>query len=216
MRFITLALFACTPSTTTYKGINIYNYMPLDGQRYWSYTDDESLGQEDTGSSSPRGIKVVKISEEQVDTTKLVTLEYKDNEQGEEGTALFRVTWSSDSADGILIHGYELIGEDAVLIEPALQVTVPQGYPNTSIDTSTNVGDFTSTFEGIEACPNHWVSENDDPWECAHINIEGPDGIPFLGDWWSANTWAVSIFNLTSGPLASEQNWVLTDTDWEP
>ena len=85
---ITLALFACTPSTTTYKGINIYNYMPLDGQRSWSYTNEESLDSEDTAADSSWTIDVAKVSEEQVDTTKLVTLEYKDNEQGEEGASL--------------------------------------------------------------------------------------------------------------------------------
>ena len=213
---ITLVLLACTPSTTTYKGINIYNYMPLDGQRSWSYTNEESVSSDDTGSDNSRGIDVVKISEEQVDMTKLVTLEYKDNNQGEEGEPLFRITWSSDSMDGILIHGYELIGEEATVVDPPIQVTVSQGYPDTSIETSTNVGDFTSTFVGIESCPNQWVSENDDPWECAHFTIEGPDSAPFIGDWWSANTWAVSIFNLSSGPLSSETNWVLTDTNWEP
>ena len=213
---ITLVLLACTPSTTTYKGINIYNYMPLDGQRSWSYSNAEAAESEDTAANGSWTIDVEKISEEQVDMTKLNTLEYKENYQGEEGASLFKITWSSDSMDGIVIHGYEISGEEAVLIDPPLQVTVPQGYPDNSIETSTNVGDFTTTFQGIESCPNRWVSEDDDPWECAHLTIEGPDSAPFIGDWWTANTWAVSIFNLSSGPLSSDQNWVLTNTDWEP
>ena len=211
---ITFALLACTPPTTTYKGINIYNYMPLDGQRDWTYTNEETSNSEDTASSS-WNINVIKILEEQADMTKLATLEYKETTEDEEEISLFKITWSSDSMDGIVIHGYELAGEDAVIIEPPIQIAEPQGYPENSIETSTNIGDFTTTFQGIEACPNRWVSEDDDPWECAHLIIEGPAGAPFIGDWWTANTWGVSIFNLSSGPLSSSQNWVLTYTDWK-
>ena len=191
--------------------------MPLDGQRSWSYANEESINSEDTGTSSSWNTDVVKISEERVDNMDLATLEYQeDSGSGEEGTPLFRVTWSSDSMNGIIIHGYEIIGEEPVVLDPHVQITTAQSFTESTIETSTNVGDFTATFEGIEVCPNRWVSENDEPWECAHLNIQGPDSAPFIGDWWTANTWGTSIFNLSSGPLSSNQSWVLTNTDWEP
>ena len=218
-----LPLLGCEPSTTTYKGLSIYNYMPLDVERSWSYTNEtgeesegESEGESEEESSS-WDIDVVKVAEERLVNTKIVTLEYQeDSGSGEEGTPLFRIQWSSDSIDGILIHGYENIGSDPVVFDPPVVVAEPQMFSEDVVDTSTGGYNFTSTFHGVEACANRWISQNDEPWECAHLSIsyDGADELPFIGDWWTANTWGTSIFTLSEGPLASENPWTLTQTDW--
>ena len=209
---------ACEPTGSSYKGSSLYNYLPLDGAREWSYSLDldESTAESFTGLQE---IDALKITEENVDSYTKVTIEYsQDNGVGEIGTPLMRITWSSDASNGIAIHGYENIqnGEAAVLFEPPILLAESQMLKGTYLEnTSHTGGNITSNYIGIEPCPNKWTSDLDEPWDCAYFEITSDEGLPFDGGWWFATSWGASLFQIDNGPLASEHIWSLAKSEWD-
>jgi len=198
----------CGGTTYDYAGHSIYEYFPLDGERTWTYVPEDS---DDEGETVWQ-LEVEKVfPTETQGNTEIITLEYS-----KEGDALlFSVQWSSDSVDGVLIHGYtdEETGA-AVTYDPPV---VFGDYQMTKGESVTSQGDgvtFTSTFQGVESCQNYWTT---DEWECLHFVLDDGDsddeaGLPFAGEWWIANTWGTSWFM----PTGYTVPWVLTSASWAP
>jgi hypothetical protein len=87
--------------------------------------------------------------------------------------------------------------------------------PDDMIETSTNGATFTSTFIGLEMCPNNWTT---DEWECLHFVVtvdQAEHNYPFVGEYWLANGWGASRFLAEKGSWASAAEWVLIGATWE-
>ena len=87
-----LTLLACDGPSTAYTGHNTYEYMALDGTRTWKYSNE----------SLPYDMTVEKIDSQKVDDVEIITLEYSKFDPQE---LLGAIKWSSDSLEGIQIHG---------------------------------------------------------------------------------------------------------------
>src|SRR5436190_12604393 len=98
--FLLAALAACSDvDHYNYQGQKIYDYFPLDGQRSWSYSqDDESIDY---------FLYVEKVSPTRtVDDMEVVALETTRSDR--KGELLSTTEWSSDSRNGIIIHSFAL------------------------------------------------------------------------------------------------------------
>ncbi len=208
MRSLTLlgtGLFAVACSGTSYEygGYKTYEYMALDGNRAWEYVNDST--------DVEWKLEVTKMQPvEEIDNKLIVTLEYAKEDPAE---YLYSVKWSSDSADGIQIHDWE---EDGAWVGPdePVQLTDYQMAPGDFVESSGGGYDFTTTFTGVETCPNHWISE-ENTWDCLVFEIDDGDGddlagAPFAGTWWLAKGWGASRFV----PTGYDEPWVLADGDW--
>lgn len=185
-----------------YSGFALYHYFPLDGQRSWEYVSDDfsyKLVVEKTGVERKRDFQIVQLDySEQDPATQEKTLDYS-------------IKWSSDSTNGVLVHGVKVEGQDTdwqTFDTPVeLGKNVVKGDQTT---TETNGTTFTSTFVGVEDCPNNWVT---DTWQCLHITIDDEGaGYPFSGDYWLAASWGPSRFT----PTGQSNPWVLAKGDFTP
>ncbi len=197
------ALFVgCEGSSYDYAGHNTYEYFALDGQRTWKYRQDDL--------SIEWRMEVTKTSTEDRNGTEVVTLDYSVLDPAE---LLYSIEWSSDSSDGILIHGYRIEeGYSASFTEPMI-VAEYRMNPGDVVESVADGVTYTSTLVGVETCENDWVV---DPWDCLHFSIsDGVDGegsAPFVGDWWFAADWGTSRFQ----PVDYSSNWILSEALWSP
>ena len=196
-----LLLTACNGPMTGYTGHSTHEYMALDGDRSWRYVND----------GIEFDLSVEKVETKDANGTEVVTLEYSEYDPFK---LLGSIDWSSDSSDGIMVHGYALEGQEAVSFDTPIGVSEYQMIPGDSVTTETNGSTFTSTFEAVESCPNDWVDED---WECLKFVIESDSeasAYPFVGQWWLANAWGASQFIAENGPFGTESTWVLSQAQW--
>ncbi len=194
------ALVACTSGgTTTYQGHNTYDYFPIDGERTWLYTPDADAASPDVSYN----LFVEKIGSGSAGTTETATLEYRNNDSG---SLLYEIVWSSDAADGVLIHSYNVQGGEAVAFDTPVSFADYKMVVGDVAETATNGMTITSELVGVETCENYWT---DNVWECLHFSVSGIDA-PFAGDWWVAASWGPSRFH----PDDVGQDWVLASGYW--
>ena len=152
---------ACSGPKTSYTGHNTYEYMPLNGERDWRYMNGD-VG--DDISEDQFELNVEKFSIEEKDNYEVVTLEYS---EADPRVVLGTIQWSSDSRNGIAIHGYSE-GEEAVVFDSPIMVSAYRMIPGEANETSTNGLTFTSTLVGVEECENHWYP-GEQAWSCLHF-----------------------------------------------
>jgi hypothetical protein len=193
--FFLAALTACGDNSHyNYQGQAIYDYFPLDGNRWWSYSqDDESIDY---------FLYIEKVKPTRtVDDMEVVPLEMtRTDKLGEKGGIVSTTEWSSDSRNGILIHSYAEGTDAPMAFDPPIVFADASMAAGDTVETKTNAGTFTGTFVSLEECPNHWVPGGDsDPWTCAHMLLEGP-GIGFEGDYWIAPRYGTALFQRIEDP----------------
>lgn len=200
---LALGLTAC-PGTggTTYTGHSTYEYFPFEGQRSWTYVADTDVA----APNVDYNLYVEKVDSNMVGSNELALLEYRKND--DTGDLLYSIEWSSDAADGVLIWSYEVQGGESVTFDEPLQFAQYRMTVGASVTTSSNGVEITSTLAGVEDCPNYWTSQ---VWECLHMQVEGPDNLPFVGDWWGAGSWGASRFQNSF----VDQEWVLATGKWD-
>jgi hypothetical protein len=197
-----MATTGCSGSSFGYSGYNTHDYFAVDGDRTWKYVqDDDSLAwrMEVDKANTPR----------MVGDTAIYTFEYSIFDPSE---LLYSIDWSTDSVDGIVIHGFAVEGGESVSFATPVVISEPQMAPGEQIATATDGYSFTSTFTSTATCPNDWVT---DDWDCLHFTIsDGTDDTsspPFVGDWWFAADWGTSRFNVPG----YTSDWVLSEANWE-
>jgi len=196
---------ACEPEYR-YVGYNVVDHVPLDGsQREWEYdsfdeTIDWTLLVEKQGTAQLSGASVVALEHSNDDTADLY----------------WEVKWSSDSSNGVQIHGFTNIygGGDEVVFTPPIQFADKQMKPDDTITTDTGGYTWTSTFQGVEGCETYWVPG----WaeeECLVLNLDDGDGMPetnsiIVGSYWLVPRYGPAWMDLD----AYEGVWNLSGWDW--
>jgi hypothetical protein len=208
LSLLALGLLApsCGGSTYNYVGYRMDKQFPLDGDREWQYLNDNE------GVEHP--IRVEKLSTPRmVDTIAVYTLEYYNEETGD---IVRSVDWSSDSINGVLIHAYTHYeaGEDPVEFDPPIQFADDEMAPGASVVTETGGYTFTSTLEGSEPCPNHYVPDWD---ECLRMTLDDGDGDDsagalVAGEYWLVPSFGTAWFRMTP----DSDNWRLWKHSWDP
>jgi len=224
----TVAL-SCSGSKYDYAGFQTHKYFPLDGEsRQWTYLNENLDYLLQVDMLSPK---------EQDGSISIATLEYSRKDPTQ---LLWTVKWSSNSTDGIQIHGY------------LLEDTGDDGGSGGGDDTGGAGGDDTGDTTDVTAETGTWVSFSPpiqfseyqmapgdsvesttggvtykstlisqekcpnnwvaDPWDCLVFTLEGDDDLPFVGTWWLATDWGVSRFQPAS--MADGEPWVLTKAEW--
>ena len=181
----------------TYSGYWASDHFPLT-PAVWTYANE----------SMEDFMEVSVLATERVSGTEVATFQYVNVD--EDNTLLFHIKWSSDSVNGIQIHGYTLSDASWVNFSQPLQIVERQSEPYASIGNTVDGHFYTSTFETYEACPNLWT-EN---WNCMKVVIssEEPNAAPFLGTWHWATEYGTSLFK----PEGAEHPWKLASHDWIP
>lgn len=196
----------CGEPTYGYQGYQMYDKFPLDGTRQWEYNnEDESINWT---------LLVEKKDTAIVGENQVVTLEYSNDDTGD---LFFTVDWSSDSTDGILLHGYEDIANAAspVTFSSPIQVAEKWMLPGDVVTTETDGFTFTSTFNNVEGCGTYWVPDWDDV-QCVVMTIDDGDGDPatngqFTGTYWLVPRYGIALMELTS----SQGRWNLAKAIWD-
>ena len=228
LSFITcsgLTLTGCGTPDYQYAGFRTYEHFPLDGaKREWLYKhqDKDFL------------MKVEKMpNPEAMGSKRIHTLRYA---QEDPYRLLYSIKWSSDSTDGVEIHGYMVeegvdLGGDGsgdddggaldtgtagvdvitgqwVEFSPPLQLTEFQMAPGEAVVSSGGGVEYTTTFETMEGCPNDWRAD----WECMKIVIESSEAepAPFVGTWHWATRFGTSLFQ----PQGENFPWTLVTADY--
>ena len=218
-----LAISGCSASDYKYAGYRTYESFPLDGTRTWQYkhaVHDYLLEVEMESEPETAG------------STRIHTLRYS---QDEPSRVLYAIKWSSDSTNGVQIHGYiienepveggggddtgdseggddtasvDLVTGSWVDFDPPLKLTEYQMAPGDSVQRSADGDDYTTTFERVEGCPNDWR----DDWNCLKIVIESSsdDPPPFVGTWHWATEYGTSLFQ----PVGEVAPWTLVEATW--
>ena len=219
---IALTLTACGTPAYQYAGYRTYEHFPLDGNRAWLYKhqDQDFL------------MTVEKMPDPVAQGSKRIhTLRYAVEDPYR---LLYSIKWSSDSTDGVEIHGYsvetvvddgdddgggtddtgvagDVTGGQWVEFVPPLQITEYQMAPGDVVQSSGAGVNYTSTFENMEGCPNDWRND----WDCMKIVIESSsetDLAPFVGTWHWATRYGASLFQ----PQNDNYPWTLVRADWTP
>jgi hypothetical protein len=203
---VPLGLLACNPSYS-YGGYKIFEHFPMDGHRSWEYaSDDVSIEHK----------LEVRMNDEPIQVGDTLIHEFQHFNQAT-GEMLGAVQWSSDSVDGVMIHGYQTTGPSGEVVnfdDPVVFADASMA-PDESVTSSAGGWDFTSTFESVEGCANHWVG---DDWDsCLRFHLDDGDGDDatgaiFAGDYWLVPRYGIA-WQATSG---DSDTWVLVKADWEP
>jgi hypothetical protein len=200
---------ACEP-TYNYVGYKMHKQFPLDGDRNWTYQSDdetvtyEMLVEKEDPPSTSDGYEVYTFAY------------YNDTD----GTLLHEVDWSSDSINGVAIHGYRdyegsggddtggLEANDSQVFDPPIIFADDDMAPGASVTTTTGGWTFTSTLEVSEPCPNPWVEDWND---CLKMVLED-DGSGSLvsGNYWLVPRYGVAWMRRT----VDADTWKLRDADW--
>jgi hypothetical protein len=216
---IALTLTSCGTPAYQYAGYRTYEHFPLDGNRAWLYKNqnqDFMMTVEKLPEPSAQGSK------------RIHTLRYA---QEDPYRLMYSIKWSSDSTDGVEIHGYSVednptddgeeiddtgvesdsTGGQWVNFIPPLQITEYQMAPGDVVQSSGGGVAYTSTFERMEGCPNDWR----DDWDCMKVVISSAaedEVAPFVGTWHWATRYGASLFQ----PPGEDYPWTLVRADWTP
>lgn len=202
LTFLAVMFSGCAGSSYQYAGYDTYEYFPLDGERMWEYaTEDTAIDW---------NMEVEKVETQNKGDTELVTLEYAKKDPIE---LLHQITFSSNAQEGILIYGYAIEGGESVDFSTPVTMGAKQMSAGDKEKTKTDGVTYTAEMNGVQECPNLWVT---DTWDCIHITItDGTDdetSPPFVGDWWIASNWGTSRFQHAS----MSEPWVLARGVWCP
>lgn len=204
-------LAACGPPTTSYAGLGMSDYFPLDGARAATYTNEDA--------TVPYKLAMEKLQPtSQMDGREVVVFEY--SEDGAD-TVFYSVGWSTQSGDAVQIHSYSVGAADPITFDPPLQVTDEDDSMRTgesvTFDTTGSDGtswSVTSTYvEPVPECPTLYT----DKWtDCIHIRIDDGDGddavgLPFAGDYTLVTGYGPAWMQLTGDP----DLWNLTKYEYE-
>ena len=234
-----LGMSACSGSSYTYAGYQIFDHFPLDGQRSWEYANDEIT------IDYKMEIRMSEL-ETVNDDMKVHEFQYYNQDTG---SLLMTVTWSSDSSNGVNIHGFQTfedsggggtggpggpggddtgdtgLGSDAAggpgggagsydFTADPVQFGQAEMAPGDSVTSSGGGWNFTSTFESVEPCPNHWVGEDWD--ECLRFTlddgVDGPGGAAIAGSYWIVPRYGIAWMQLEGDPDV----WRLVKANWSP
>ena len=172
----------------------IPDYVALDGHRSWEYFQE----------GTDWMLRVDKTSS--ADVSDRAWLSYLEDETDVE---LFSIEWGSNE------EGVWILGDNEEQFDSPIQIATPWMSPGDTVASGgedSEVEAHTSTFVGLEDCPNHWVED----WECVVFEIStlpaGAQPTPFAGRWAFAHSWGPSTFQLEL--REDEEPWVLTQADW--
>jgi hypothetical protein len=185
MKVAALALVGCVGSSPPGGGTILWESFPYDGKRTWEYvsTDDAltyKLVVEIFGPGEPGLLE-----------TTVYTLHYKQDCFGNDpscvtGEILRIIKWSSDPTHGVLVHGFgDLLAMQD--FDPPIKISADDGDRGDSWTTTTGGANWTSTYVGVEACPESMVQE----WpNCFRFDVttDAGEGYPLAGTWWSAQS----------------------------
>ncbi len=216
-----LLLTACAGEKFGFAGQRIYEYVPLDGERWWEYVPCQPGDDGNdfyTGNPCPaEGETVPTLRADKLSATRMkgrtevVTIEYGIEEPAQ---PLFAIEWSSDSRDGVQIHGLtDLETGAATPFNPPILVSEPEATADEVFETTTAGITFTSTYASITPeCPKRWNTP--DEWECLGFTIDdgGASGAPFVGSFWFAQSYGTIALQ----PAGEEVAWVLNSAEWAP
>ena len=196
-------LFACTvPDGPSYSGHGTYDYLAFDGERTWKYQSEDT--------ETPYTLVVEKTDYAYSDGLESITFEYSTEDPQ---ALLGSVTWESGGINGSGITGYS-VGGDSVTFDTMVGFANHRMVSGDTVETTSNGATFTSTMLGLEPCPNNWSS---DDWECLYFSLEvdqAEHNFPFIGEYWMANGWGASRFNVATGAWGSGADWVLIGATW--
>jgi hypothetical protein len=188
------------------QGLQTWEMFPFDGERSWDYiSTDGAVPYKLIARSSAEAAEL--IGGTFVYTVTYETECLEDTGDCESGVVLYSLRWSSNTTDGVRIHGYDL-GSGAEELDPPLTIALDEMLADESATTEIDGVTWTSTLMGLESCPIFLIADWDD---CGHFVVEGDEALPIPGDWWATQGAGVAALELAG----AEGQWQLSDFDCE-
>lgn len=204
--FSLIPLVACTGAPPVFRGTQMSEFMPFDGERQAEYINEDA-------DNVPWKLVVEKVEPTSMqDGVELVTMEWSRDDTGE---VVGSVIWSSTEGDSVLIHGYAVGAESPTMFDTPIWFTDDDDLMKVgeSVTTETNGYTFTSTFIEMTDCPVNWGLE----WTgCVHMKLDDGDGDDNAGPIFAGEYWLVERYGPAWMLLTGYSDiWNLAHYDWE-
>lgn len=200
-----VGLGGCGGYNQEFGGSPVWQMFPFDGERTWDYIS--------TDTALPYKTIVTSVDEpEVVGGTNVYALTYVTecfgaSETCVDGTVIRRMQWSSTVSDGVFIYSYDS-GDGYVELDPPLHFAEDSAKKGDAIVTETAGATWTSTMQGIEACPIRLTAD----WpECGlfEVTVDVGEGYPLVGKYWATKGNGIAAFELAT----EAGQWQLSDID---
>jgi hypothetical protein len=200
-----LSLSACGANGYVFGGSDVWEMFPFDGEREWHYvvdTDDLDYKLIGLSSGEPEVLKGKNVYT--VDYTKDCVSSTGDCLSGDR---LFQLRFSSDSADGVLVHAFDT-GDGFVDFNPPVVLTEKSAVRDDVFETQSSGMNWTSTYLGIQECP---IRMSADWSECGAFEVtnDTDPANPLVGTWWAVAGSGIAAFMPGEGP----SRWELSSFD---
>ena len=194
----------------TYDGFTMSTFFPFDGQRDWTFLQEDVVHQL-VATLNPEFEIVNSMRVYDVDYALVCPAGVDNCEPAEH--AISKLRWSSDAGTGTFIHA--MIGTAGEQVfDPPVALTADRGKKGDLVTTETGGTTFTAKFDGIVSCP---IRYTDDWAQCANIVLDDDDNRetvgshPLHGDWF-----AVAGYNVVAMQLLGDTaQWQLNDATYE-
>lgn len=203
-----LAIVGCEPAYN-YQGYDMPDHFPLDGSKLeWEYSStDTTIGNE---------LLVEKVGTAVVGDVEVATLEHWIIGEDDSEDLAWSVLWSSDSVQGVQIHGYTNETNDTeVTFDPPILFAEGHGIPGDQLITQSGGYTWTATFSSVEGCETYWVPGWADE-NCLVVTLDDGDDTPItnaiiVGTYWLVPRYGSAWLELD----AYDAIWSLSNHDWE-
>jgi hypothetical protein len=203
-----LAIVGCEPAYN-YQGYDMPDHFPLDGSKLeWEYAStDTTIGNE---------LLVEKDVTAVVGEVEVATLEHWVIGEDDSEDLAWSVLWSSDSVQGVQIHGYTNATNDTeVTFDPPILFAEGHGIPGDQLITQSGGYTWTATFDSVEGCETYWVPGWADE-NCLVVTLDDGDDTPItnaiiVGTYWLVPRYGSAWLELD----AYDARWSLSNHDWE-
>jgi hypothetical protein len=205
--FTALLLAAgCAGYPPSIDGAPVWKMFPFDGERSWDYLSNDVAATYKLNTTSVGEAET--IGGTNVYTLSTVKECVGNDEECVDGDLVYRMSWSSDSIDGVQVWGYSVGDEPYVEMRPPVLVAKTEMLRDESVDTTTGGVVWTSTMLGIQSCPIRLVAEWD---ECAvlEVTVDGGPTVPLAGTWYATAGNGVAAFQHEG----EDGRWELSDID---
>lgn len=203
-------LAGCTSgrdSNYVYEGYPMDDFFSFDGNRSWTYTNDDTTIPFHLEATLVAGGTEVDLNGSAVNQYRVdyTTTCFTGTDDGTCTDGPWRIRyalWSSDQTFGTLLWGYE-DDTGVVTFDPPVEITSENMKVGDVSTTETGGATWTSEFVSIGDCPVKWTEDWDD---CVNLRIsDGGAGFAYTGD-----IWVITSYNIVALQLKDDaQKWQL-------
>ena len=123
------------------------------------------------------------------------------------------VSWEAGGINGSGISGYTL-GDEEVVFDTVVGFANHRMVSGDTVETTTNGATLLlqcSVWNLVKTIGRQMIGS-----AYIFLTVDLADhSFPFVGDYWMANGWGASIFNVPTGAWGASDDWILIGAEWD-